>query len=184
MITCIKCQASLVLSKSGLTKCLSCGAIMRVDLFPALFREPAPGISGQNVLVENEASCFYHPGKRAVIPCTTCGRFLCALCDVDFNGRHLCPVCLETGRRKRSLKDLENHRTLYDTIALYLATVPMLFFWPVIFTAPMVVFLTIRHWNAPNSIIPRTKIRFVVAFIFAVLQIVGWAGGIYLAAVH
>ncbi len=157
---------------------------MRVDLFPALFREPAPGISGQNVLVENEASCFYHPGKRAVIPCTTCGRFLCALCDVDFNGRHLCPVCLETGRRKRSLKDLENHRTLYDTIALYLATVPMLFFWPVIFTAPMVVFLTIRHWNAPNSIIPRTKIRFVVAFIFAVLQIVGWAGGIYLAAVH
>ena len=114
--------------------------------------------------------------KKAVIPCSACGRFLCALCDVEFNGRHLCPACLETGKRKRKIKNLENHRTLYDTTTLFLAILPMVFcFWVTLLTAPMVLFLVIRYWKAPTSIVPRTKIRFVSAFVIASLQIVGWS---------
>jgi hypothetical protein len=37
----------------------------------------------------------------------------------------------------------------------------------------------IRYWNAPRSIVHRTKIRLVLAIILATLQIVGWGVGIY-----
>lgn len=179
MITCTKCKASLVLNRSGLTKCPSCGVVMRVDIFPALFREQTPGPSGETLLVDNEASCFYHPKKRAVITCAMCGRFLCALCDVELNGRHLCPACLDVGKRKRKIKSLENHRTLYDSIALFLAIVPVLFVWPTIVTAPIVPYMAVRYWKAPTSIIPRTKVRFIIALVLAGLEIIGFSWFIY-----
>ena len=123
---------------------------------------------------EKEAGCFYHPGKKATVACSSCGRFLCALCDVDFNRRHICPVCLETGKTKHKIKNLENHRVCYDTVALLIALISTLFIWPTILSAPIVLFMVIRYWNAPGSIIPRSKIRFVLAFGIAGLQIVGW----------
>ena len=79
----------------------------------------------------------------------TCGRFLCALCDVSLNGQHLCPACLEKGRTQHKIKNLENHRTCYDTIALLVATVSILIYWFTIFTAPLVIFLAVRHWKSP-----------------------------------
>jgi hypothetical protein len=51
----------------------------------------------------------------------------------------------------------------------------MLAVWPTLLTAPAALFMSIRYWKAPTSIIPRTKIRFMVAMFFAVTQIVGWA---------
>jgi hypothetical protein len=50
----------------------------------------------------------------------------------------------------------------------------MLLVWPTILSAPVVLFMVIRYWGAPGSIIPRSKIRFVLAFGIAGLQIVGW----------
>jgi hypothetical protein len=106
-----------------------------------------------------------------------CGRFLCALCAVELHGQHLCPNCLETGKEKGKLKSLENHRTLYDAIALRLAIYPMIlfFFWFfTIITAPIALFVAIRYWNAPSSIVPRTKIRSIAAIVLASLQILLW----------
>ena len=148
-----------------------------------MFRRITPGKEGEAVMEETESSCFYHPQKKAVLPCEGCGRFLCALCDCEFNGQHLCPTCLETGRTKGKIKSLENRRTLYDTIALSLAILPIgliVFWFLTIITAPMALFMAIRYWNAPRSIVHRTKIRYVLAMIFATLQIAGWGIGIYL----
>lgn len=82
-----------------MSRCPSCGVLIKADVFPALFRELPTGNSGETLLMDDEAACFYHPGKKAVVPCSVCGRFLCALCDIDFNGRHICPSCLETGKK-------------------------------------------------------------------------------------
>jgi len=177
LLECTKCMAMLgreVLNTSEMTHCPSCGAEIRADIFPALFRETAGGDPSEILLTDDEASCFYHPGKKAVIPCDACGRFLCALCDVDFNDRHLCPTCLETGKRKHTIKNLEISRKLYDNMALLLAVFPAIFLWPTIITAPMVIFIVIRYWEAPGSIIPRTRIRFILAFIIASVQIIVW----------
>ena len=101
------------------------------------------------------------------------------MCDCELNGQHLCPTCLETGKKKGKLRSLQNHRMLYDNAALALAVLPLLIFYFTIVTAPMALYLSIRHWNTPSSLIPRTKMRFVLAILLASLQIVGWLVGVY-----
>lgn len=182
MIRCTKCSASLAhesFNTRTLRPCPSCGSLTRADIFPAVLKELPIGTSGQLLLTGREASCFYHPAKQAVVPCSSCGRFLCALCDVELNGRHWCASCLKSGSQRHRIKDLENHRTLYDSIALMLAIVPMFFWFCTIITAPLVVYLVIRYWKAPSSITGRTKIRLIAALLLAGLQIAGWTIWIY-----
>ncbi|HUN56050.1 MAG TPA: hypothetical protein VMU29_12940 [Smithella sp.] len=73
------------------------------------------------------------------------------------------------------MKNLETHRTLYDSIALYIAILPLLIFWITIITAPVSIYVAIRYWKAPGSIIPRTKARFIAAMVISGFQIAGWA---------
>jgi hypothetical protein len=71
---------------------------------------------------------------------------------------------------------------MYDTIALALAVLPVVtlaFWFLTIITAPMALFVAIRYWNAPRSLVRRTKIRYVLAMILATLQMAGWGLGIY-----
>jgi len=150
-----------------------------VEIFPALFRRAAVGRDGEAVLVETESTCFYHPQKKAVLPCEACGRFLCVLCDCELHGKHYCPACLEVGRKKRKIKSLETERTLYDSLALSLAVLPLLMFYLTFITAPAALYMALRYWNAPRSIVHRSKIRLVLAITFASLQIIGWVIAIY-----
>jgi hypothetical protein len=189
LLQCPKCNAALTESQLNLTDlapCPNCGALVKVEIFPALFRFHTPGRAGEVLLVESEASCFYHPQKKAVLPCEGCGRFLCGLCDCELHGHHFCPACLETGKKKGRIKNLENERTLHDSIALALAVYPLLIFYFTIITAPMSLYLAFRHWNAPRSIIHRTKLRLVLAIILASAQLAAWAVGLYflLARTH
>jgi hypothetical protein len=177
VLNCTNCNEQLsraVINSDSLAACGACGNLLRVDVFPAINRVLPIGCSGATLLADTEAGCFYHPRKKAILPCATCGRFLCALCDVALNGQHLCPICLEKGKTNQKIQNLENHRTCYDTIALLLATVSILIYWFTIFTAPIVIYLTLRHWKSPSSIIPRTKVRFLLASFIAGIQITGW----------
>jgi hypothetical protein len=143
-------------------------------LFPSFFRTFGAAQEAENVLVEGESTCFYHPAKKAVLPCSACGRFLCALCDCELGGAHFCPVCLEAGRTKRKIKNIERQRTRYDNISLALVFFPMILFYVTFITAPIAIVLAIRHWNSPPSMVDRTKARYALAITFAALQIVGW----------
>lgn len=154
--------------------CPSCGAPLQVEVFPSFFRKIAPGKSAEAVMLEGESSCFYHPQKKAVLPCDGCGRFLCALCDCEIKGQHFCPACLEAGKTKGKIKNLDNQRTLYDSIALALTIYPLLIFYFTIVTAPMALFIAIRYWKSPPSIVRRTKARFIAAITLALLEIGGW----------
>lgn len=176
MIRCSQCAIPLprqAFNTADLTACPSCDAPTRVDVYPAYF-----GVSGsapgEELTSADEASCFYHPSKKASVHCSSCGRFLCSLCNVEFGEQHLCPACIETGKRKKKFLNLENKRTLHDGIALSLAIMPLILFWPTIVTAPLSVFLSVRNWNAPSSILPRTKIRFILALVLGLAQTAGW----------
>jgi hypothetical protein len=66
---------------------------------------------------------------------------------------------------------------LYDNIALLLAVTPLVtvvFWFFTLITAPATLFVVIRYWRAPSSLVPRTKTRFVIAGVVAVLQLAGW----------
>ncbi len=171
-----------VFNRPEFTPCPACNVPLQIEVFPALFRKISAGQSGEAVMVEGESSCFYHPQKKAVLPCDGCGRFLCALCDCALDGKHFCPACLEAGKTKGGIKSLDNQRTLHDGIALSLAIFPMLIFYFTIITAPMALFIAIRYWKTPQSILRRTKIRFVAAIVISILQIGGWAALIIILA--
>lgn len=180
-VQCPKCRRSLEVLPLW-EPCPKCQTLLQVEVFPAMFRQNAPGQLGEVLLVEGESSCFYHPNKKAILPCEGCGRFVCALCDCELNSQHFCPACLEAGKTKGKIKSLENHRVLYDTLALSLAVVPpvSLLFWVFsLFTAPAALFIAIRFWNAPLSLVRRSKIRYVIAIVFASLQIAAWGIGMY-----
>lgn len=174
---CPSCQNSLpgaLCNIGSVAHCPACDSAIQVEIFPAFFKPVSAGQKAETLLEEGVSSCFYHSQKKAVVPCDACGRFLCALCDLDFNGRHLCPACLQSGKKKGDLPELENRRTIYDSAALTTALLPLLM-WPVtLVTAPLTIFLAILSFRRPSSLIPRTRIRAWLALMFGLLQIAGW----------
>lgn len=176
-VFCPRCQSSIgeaELRPLDLTRCIRCGTVFQIEIFPALFRPFDSAPEAELVLVEGESTCFNHVDKRAVVPCKGCGRFLCTLCDCQINMDHFCPACLEGGAAKGRIKGLESRRTKHDSIALSLAIAPMLIFYFTIVSAPAAIYVSIRHWNSPRSVLHGTKVRFVIAIILASLQILGW----------
>ena len=177
MVKCTACNADLnmdLINTPDLIPCVQCGSLIRAVVFAALFRErPAPAL-GETIILDDEASCFYHEDKKAVIPCTSCGRFLCALCDIDIDHQHLCPVCLQRVTQDKESECFENESIQYDNIALAVAVLPLLMLFLTIITAPLTIYLVIRHWKTPTGPLPRTKIRFVLAFLIALTEIIAW----------
>jgi hypothetical protein len=147
-------------------QCPGCLGVLRLAIFPAVART-SRNEAVQSIADAREASCFYHAGSRALTPCDECGRFLCALCELEIDGRRLCPACLEAGVREGKSQNLEAKRTLYDSIALSIAIIPALLVWPALISAPTALYYCIRYWKAPGSLVPRTKIRFYLAGLFS-----------------
>ena len=135
------------------------------------------GADGEALMVEGESSCFYHPQKKAVVPCQGCGRFPLRALRLRAARRAFLSGLPRSGRQKGRIKRLENQRTLYDGIALGVATLPLLIFYFTIITAPIALYLAIRYWNAPRSIVHRTKIRLVLAILLATAPN-RWAGAL------
>jgi len=173
LVQCPKCRATLmesIFNLSGLSPCPTCGTPLQVEIFPAFFRKIAPGQKAEAVMVEGESSCFYHAQKKAVRPCDACGRFLCALWDCELNGQHFCPTCLDVGRSKGKIKNLDNHRTRYDSIALLLAILSVVLFFTIVIPPILVamsLYIAIRHWKAPQSLVRQSRTRMLVAVFIA-----------------
>lgn len=177
MVSCTGCGSPLPvgLFNSGEEfPCGNCGAKLGVEVFPSLFRGAGAVKSGEALTAEGEASCFYHPRKRAAVVCSACGRFICSLCETELAGRCLCPSCIDKGRQNEELETLVTQRTLHDSLALSVAVLPILFFPVTVVSAPIAIYIAIRHWKKTGSILPRTRIRFVLAIIIALAQIAGW----------
>ena len=184
-ILCTECSSPIPASYFNVpafAACPNCNARLLVRAFPALLRPVQQGYAGERITDAGQAACFYHPNKTAHVPCEACGRFICALCDVELHGQHLCPACVESGRRKGALTTLESRRLLWDNIALSVAVLPIAtiaFWWASIVTSPAAILLAIIGWRKPGSIAPRGKWRFIVAIIFALLVMGAWGTGIY-----
>ena len=182
MINCEICDTRIDtdrINSGEFSPCPQCGTRTRTDIFPAAVRKEQAGPSVR-VVVDDEAGCYYHPSKKAVISCASCGRFLCELCDIEMDGKHICFPCMESGQQKNKFNDLETYRFLYDSLALWLCVLPFItvvFFWLSAVTAPIALYMTIRHWNSKGSIAPRgRRWRSVLALVLSLAQIGGWIG--------
>lgn len=150
---------------STLVPCSRCRTEILFHAFPALIRDRAPIRAGEKLANTEDASCFYHLDKVAELTCDSCGRFICGLCDLEMTGQHLCPVCFQTNLSGGNIR-VERRRMLKDSLALWTAILPIFLFWPAtIITGPTAVFMALRFWNAPTSLVGRTKIRLILAIL-------------------
>lgn len=164
--------------------CPACQATLQVIPFPALGRQAPTGGASEPVANPDDAACFQHPTKKAVVPCDACGRFLCALCDLEVEGQHLCPACLESGRRKGTVAALERSRTRWDQITVTLAALGLVTgcLAPVAAVANLVI--TVLKWNQPQSrvasgratMVGATAIAWVLALVAAGIAWSEWGG--------
>jgi hypothetical protein len=178
-IRCTECGFPLsndILEARDFRPCRFCGSETMALVFPAMFASAAVPTTAEMAAGAGDATCFYHLSKRAAAPCSQCGRFLCALCSVQLSGAVWCPECIEAARTRKRVVNLESQRTLHDSIALAVATWPiLLFFYPSLITAPAALFFSIFYWKRPTSIVRRhPKFRLVLAIIFSLIQIGLW----------
>jgi len=171
-MSCARCRREFPAAAdelSVLTACPGCATPVRFTLFPAFLKSRTESAQPEAVMAEGESACFYHPEKRAVTPCDGCGRFLCALCDLDLNGQHLCPSCLESGTKKRRIEALERSRTRWDLIVgqLIALCVLLFIFAPAFALAALVI--TVWFWKAPPSLVVNSRRRLVVYSVLALL---------------
>ena len=187
MIRCTNCSASLpdeFINTRSYNPCPICQSLIRADVFPAAYKTSSEVTSGELLLMNDEASCFYHSNKQAVTTCSQCGRFLCSLCDVDFNGQHMCISCVESGRKKGKIARLEDRRIRYDNIVLGLAILPIFTLYFTLLTAPAAIFLAIRYWNRPSGINKKGKLRMLFAILISLIQIAVWSTVVYSIITH
>ena len=162
---------------SGPARCPACRSVLELEVYPALFAGPRIGRPGEPLVDASEASCFFHAEKRAAVACESCGRFLCALCDLEVDGRHICPSCLAAGRKKGAMRGLDQFRLSWPGIALLMAIVLPLAFYPLtpLWGASALVVLAIGFWK-PRSITGRRRILlYAVTLVIALGEVVGGA---------
>ena len=180
-LACPKCASQLDSPDAGrLTpmRCSSCEAAIEVLVFSALRGLAPQPVAPEPRVDESEGGCFFHPQNRAQLPCEVCGRFLCSLCDLEIQGMHLCPACLESGRHRQSLEILVHKRFIPDRAALVLVICPLLFYPMLVVTAPVGLYLAIRSFSSSRSLVPAgRRRRAIIASVLAVLEIIMVAAG-------
>jgi hypothetical protein len=173
-VSCPSCGAALPVgaaNSGNLTPCPRCGVRTLVEVYPALLAPRETKGVGELIVDDKEASCFYHPGKKAEAHCSYCGRFLCALCDVDFDGKHLCSACIQAGRTKGTIEEFRATGKAHWLIALHCAVGGLLF--PILTFAlgPAAFYYAIRYRKHPGSPVGPDKGIFILTLALATLAI-------------
>lgn len=178
---CDQALRGIDLTPEGMGTCPSCGRKSVVVIFPALTtgNNTSPPALPDDPPAEGESACFYNPKRRATKECSHCGVLISDAWAAHWGSDTVCLKCLEHLREKGQDARFQGSRTLWDNIALTLSLVPftVVLWWAIVFTAPAALFLGIRHWNSPRSMVPRGRWRLVVAILLALIQVGGLAVG-------
>jgi hypothetical protein len=183
-VTCPHCSADIP-ADSGWQSCPYCQKSLQVRVWPAVRQNSSVAIA-----LSDQATCFFHPDKALQACCQRCGRFVCALCDLQLGAEHVCPACFERGRAdsgpEAGKAEWRYRDVLYDSIAVTVGW-GWILFWPSIVAAiPTVIVLHVKYRKAPRSyLIPRSGWRFWMAYVglawvpllFGVPLTIGWMAG-------
>jgi hypothetical protein len=153
--------------------CPNCQASLDIRCFPALYRSQPKLKVAELPLGDNDACCYEHSARKAASLCSNCGRFLCTLCEVPLGNQIFCPDCLSGQKVPANEDSLDTQRTKYDSIALALATWPLLLFYFTVITAPLSFVMAIYAWKRPTSIVRHSRWRIFAALGISSLEILG-----------
>jgi len=163
-VTCPHCSTDIPLN-SEWQNCPYCQKWLQIRAWPAVRRNTIASAA-----LADQATCFFHPQKAFQACCQRCGRFVCALCDLQLGSEHVCPTCFERGRGSSGLEagkaEWRNRDVLYDSIAVTVGWGWILFYPTFIAAVPTVIFLHVKYRKAPRSyLIARSGWRFWVAYV-------------------
>lgn len=189
-------QADALFREGAEARCPACQKRTQATLLPALYGGGSrpPPLQGE-AAAPGEAVCFYDESLLAVKSCSHCGVFISEVWSAAWGGETVCLRCLESLRAKGADIRFQAGRKLWDNIALGVAIGPVLLAVALTLTlvgyvfgamcllltlvsAPAAVFLALRFWNAPRSLVPRGRGRLVAALGLALLQMAAWVVGI------
>jgi len=181
-IQCPKCRRPLDVetynAAEPFVSCAGCGARLHVHAFPVFFkgvRQSAESLAAKL----DDATCFFHAGKKAATICDECGRFLCGLCELPFGDETLCSSCLEACRKTSDAPKHKARRVCFDKLALGLAVVPLVLYFPgVVLTAPAALLIALIYWRKKPDFSPGFRGRMIAAVLFSVMEIIGAVAGI------
>ena len=164
---CPSCGGDLipVETETGWQSCPSCANRLQIRGWPVVRQN-----NNAATALSDQATCFFHPDKAFQACCQRCGRFVCALCDLQLGVEHVCPACFERGRAGSGAEagkaEWRYRDVLYDSIALTVGW-GWILFWPVIIAAiPTVILLHVKYRKAPRSyLIARSGWRFWAAYV-------------------
>jgi hypothetical protein len=164
-------------------QCPACYSQVEAYIFPEFHQEPSsrPVI---HLAHQHEAACYFHPRYLPMTPCDHCGRFLCEICAISLGAKHLCAECFSKLRKQRDETGLVQFAALYDNVALFLVTAPVItvIFWVfTIFTAPISLFLSFFYWSRQWNLVRRSRLRFGISILLSLLLIAFWTFIIYYA---
>jgi len=155
-------------------QCVSCRKVLYINIFPALLKTLRKGQLAETAVVAEDARCYFHDEHVAVQACGQCGVFMCSLCDLEVDNRHLCPRCFNQD------EDLHNayigKAVLYDSMLL--RAIPISYLVSGLFCnilvlifAPMIFIGSIVFWNRVKTPYPRGKWRMAIALLLSGLQL-------------
>lgn len=167
VVSCPSCGGDIapVETESGWQSCPSCANRLQARVWP-IVRQNTNAVA----VLSDQATCFFHPDKAFQACCQRCGRFVCALCDLQLGADHICPACFERGRAESGVENSKaewRYRdVLYDSIALTIGWAWIIIWFTFIAAVPAVIVLHIKYRKAPRSyLIPRSGWRFWVAYV-------------------
>ena len=182
-VTCPGCNGDVVpiASKTGWQSCPFCETRLQIRVWPVVRKSTIAAVA-----LSDQATCFFHPDKAFQACCQRCGRFVCALCDLQLGAEHVCPTCFERGRANSGAEagkaEWRHRDVLYDSIALTIGW-GWILFWPVIVAAiPAAIVLHVKYRKAPRAyLIARSGWRFWAAYVGLAWLPLLLAGAIFVA---
>lgn len=149
------------------------GAAHTVHLFPAVIRKQAT-VEAEVVMEGGQTTCFFHAKLPATAICDVSGRMICDLCKTDYNGKTVSFEALQSLIGKGGTVEKERARTKWDDIALALVILPILFMPLFVISAPIALGICLFQWRkGPTSLVRRSRWRYLVAGVLAILEICG-----------
>lgn len=173
VLRCPSCRSELKIRGSTdrlEDRCPVCHSQISLVVFSRLYgvpeETPAPGLADHA-----DARCVFYPELSATIACDECGCFLSEKAAVRWGNLDLCLPCLHRLREEKQGSSFVANAKLYDNQALALVTVFAPF---TLFTAPVALFLLLRHRKTGKSFEPRSPVRWWTALVLAAAWLVAW----------
>lgn len=167
VVACPNCGGDVapVETETGWQSCPSCANRLQAWVWPVVRQD-----SNAAAALSDQATCFFHPDKAFQACCHRCGRFVCALCDLQLGADHVCPACFERGRAQSSAENSKaewRYRdVLYDSIAVTVGWAWIIIWFTFVAAVPTVIILHIKYRKKPRSyLIPRSGWRFWAAYV-------------------